>query len=135
MANSCSTLKLKLFLLVPGLATEPNENGNLQPKTVLLYFSVQKVFCGLGIVRSSPEMHQSNKIASSCYGEILPAARSNKKHQQLPWGNISQMPRSNKKPNNCCGEILYPLLTIYYYSISGWKLPRGTAIFFEDTPC
>ena len=36
-------------------------------------------------------------------------ARSNKNHQRLPWGNISQMPRSNKKPNNCCGDFLIHL--------------------------
>ena len=78
------------YLLVPSLATEPNKGGSLWPKTVLLHFSVQKVSCGLEIVRGSPEMHQSNKNAISCCGEILPNARSNKRRQQLQWGNFSQ---------------------------------------------
>ena len=94
-------------------------------KTVLLHFSVQKVFCGLGIVRSTSGMQQSNQNTSSCCGEILPNARSNKKHQQLPWGHLSQILRSNKNTSICCGEILYTLLTIYYYSIRVWKCPRG----------
>ena len=94
-------------------------------KSVFLHFSVQKVFCGLGIVRSSSEMHLSNKNTSSGCAEVLPNARSNKKHQQLPWGHLSQMLRSNKNTRICGGEILYTLLNIYYYSIRVWKLPRG----------
>ena len=97
-------------------------------KTVLLRFSVQKVFCGLGIVRSTSGMHQSNQNTSSCCGEILPNARSNKTHQQLPWGHLSQILRSNKNTSICCGFLLYTLLNIYYYyyySIRVWKCPRG----------
>ena len=36
--NNCATFdKLKLFLLLPGLATEPKKNGTSRPKTILLY--------------------------------------------------------------------------------------------------